>query len=190
MAAPGEHEQAVVANPQDQRLVVEDERVGLPSVAAVRLVALHAGLERRRSVDLAGDQHRPLEEERRAAALDDVETGVGEAPPGGRWELDGVAPGDGDAAPVPELGVDQDRQVHPSQAGGQARQPGGVVEVAVAADDDLDVAGVDVEAGHVLEGTVRRHAGVEEDAVSSVALAYRHRRAEAVLGDGHVGDLA
>ena len=90
VAAAAEHDQPAVAHASDQRLVVEDQRIGLPAVVAERLVPLEAGLELGRPVDLAGDQHRAVEEERWLALLDDLETGAFQRRAARRRELDRI----------------------------------------------------------------------------------------------------
>ncbi len=60
----------------DQRLVVEDQRVGLPVAVAVGLEQRVSALELGRAVDLAGDEQRAVEQERRLPLLDDVEAGA------------------------------------------------------------------------------------------------------------------
>ena len=71
-------------------------------------------------------------------------------------QLDRLAAREGDPAPAPELGVDQHRQVRPAQPAHQPVHPGGVVPVAVAQHDDVDVAGREAEPAHVLDQAVGR----------------------------------
>jgi hypothetical protein len=65
-----------------------------------------------------------------------------------------------------------------------------VVEVAVAADDGLDVGGMPVEPAQVLDASVRGDPGVEEQTVDVGALAHLDQRREAVLRQGSVGCAA
>src|SRR5262245_12220584 len=73
VAAAADQDEAAFAQPQHQRLVVEDQRVGLPAAVTEGIVPLEARLELRRSINLAGDQHRTVEQERGPALLDDLE---------------------------------------------------------------------------------------------------------------------
>ncbi len=65
-----------------------------------------------------------------------------------------------------------------------------MVEVAVAADDDLDAGRVDVEAAHVLHHPVGARPGIEKDPVLAAVLGHSHQHREAVLGDQGLGGLA
>jgi hypothetical protein len=56
VTAAADNEESAVSDADSQGLVVEVEGIGFPAVAE-SLVALEAGLELRRPVHLAGDQH-------------------------------------------------------------------------------------------------------------------------------------
>src|SRR6478672_2278394 len=86
VAAAGEHDQALAANVRHERLIVEDELVGLPLAVPARLVArCETLLERGRAIDLAGHEQRAFEEERGLTPLGDLEAGAFErVPAGGR----------------------------------------------------------------------------------------------------------
>lgn len=99
-----------------------------------------ASFEPGSAVDFAGDEHGAVEEERRLTVLDDVETGALERRPAGGGQLNRVDTGDGEATPGPELGMDHHRQVEAAEPVDETRQAGGVVGMAMAADDDLHVA--------------------------------------------------
>lgn len=72
--AAGEHDQATVAHVHDERLVVDHQRVVGPGRAVPRLVGgRHPALELRGAVDLAGDEHAAVHEQRRLAPLDQRE---------------------------------------------------------------------------------------------------------------------
>jgi MFS family permease len=72
--AAGEHDQAAVADVHDQRLVVDHQRVVGPGHAVPRLVrGGHPALEVGGAVDLAGDQHAAVHEQRRLTPLDERE---------------------------------------------------------------------------------------------------------------------
>ena len=111
MPAAGEDHQAAPAHVRHEGLVVEDQRVGMPLRVSEGLVDGEALLELRAAVDLAGDQHRAVEEERGLLLLDDLEAGSLERASARGGQLDGLAAGQGDPAPAPELGVDQHGQV-------------------------------------------------------------------------------
>ena len=97
-------------------------------------------------VDLAGDQNRPVIEERRLPLFDDVKACVIQGAAAGSGDLNRVAARNELPAPVPKLRMDQHRQVPPAKGADEARQPGGVVEVAVAAHDGLDAPRIPAQA--------------------------------------------
>src|SRR5262245_9529553 len=71
-ALPAREDQRTDASPRRcGRLVVEDQRVGLPVPVALGLV--QTLLEVCGQLDFAGDQHAAVEEERRLSPLDDLE---------------------------------------------------------------------------------------------------------------------
>jgi hypothetical protein len=74
--AAGEHDQPAPGDAGDQRLILQDQRVGLPALAAPGLVDREALLEAGDPVDLPGDQHRPVVPERRLPLFNDAEVGV------------------------------------------------------------------------------------------------------------------
>jgi hypothetical protein len=125
-------------------------------------------------VHLPGDQHRPVVQERRLPLLDDVEAGVFQRAPAGSGELERLAAGNGQPPPGPELGVDQHRQVRPAELADQAGQPGGVIEVAVAADDRLDNCRTLAQAAQVAGAPAGRDPGVEQQPADPAALADLH----------------
>ena len=83
----GEDDEPAPGEAHHDRLVVEDQRVGLPAAVDVRLVSQEAGLERRRAIDLARHEHRPVEQERRLSFLDDLEARALERGAAGRGQL-------------------------------------------------------------------------------------------------------
>jgi hypothetical protein len=86
--------------------------------------------------------------------------------------------------------MDENGQVHCAQPPDQPVQARQVVEVAVAADDDLDAGRVDVKAAHVLHDTVGACPGIEKDPVLAAVLGHGHQHREAVLGEQRLGGLA
>src|SRR6185312_15186676 len=188
--AAGQHDQSATGNVRDQRLVVEDERVGLPAVAAPSLVDREATFEVGGAVNLTGDQHRAVEQERRLPLLDDVEPGVLQRAAAGGRKQNRLATGNGQTALRPELGMDDHRHVAAAEPVHQTRQSGRVVEVAVTADNYLDVVDVPAEAPQVLDAAVRREAGVEQHPSDRLALADLGEDGEAVLRQGRVDDLS
>ena len=93
VSAAAQNDEAAVAQAEHERLVVEDQRIRLPAAVAVGLVALEAGLELGRPIDLAGDQRRSVEEEGWLPLLDDREAQVLERGATARGELGRVEPG-------------------------------------------------------------------------------------------------
>ena len=86
VAAAGQDDQAVAAHHRHERLVVEDQRVGLPLAIPVGLVPGKAALELRGPVDLAGHQQRAVEQEGGLALLDDLEARALAARSCSSWE--------------------------------------------------------------------------------------------------------
>ncbi len=148
--AAGEHDEPTVADVHHERLVVEDQRIGFPLVAGEPLVEGHALLEVGGAVDLAGDQHRLVEQQRSLAPLDHLEPLVLQRARRQRGELDGGHVGDREASAAPHHRMHH--QWHPGAAAepGEPFQAARVVEVSVAEHDGFDVARVDAELVHVV----------------------------------------
>ena len=133
VAAAGDHDQAPAADVDDQRLLVEDQRVGLPPPVAPRLVVGHAALEVGRAVHLAGDEHAAVEQQRRLRAARSPRSPRPPAPRGSA----SAAPtarlaGQRDPAPGPHQRMHGERQTAAAAQLGQPGQPAGVIEVSVA----------------------------------------------------------
>ena len=173
------HDQALAAHVHDQRLVVEHQRVRFPPPVTQRLLRRKAGLEPRRAVDFAGDQHAAAEQEARLAVLDDREARALERGAAGRRQLDRVTAGNHEPATAPELRMDHDRQAGPADRADEAVQAGGVVGVAVAEHDGLNAAQVDAEGAHVRDEPVRAQPGVEQQPVPAPASGDRDQGGEA-----------
>lgn len=86
--------------------------------------------------------------------------------------------------------MDDGGKVRRAERVDEPRQAGGVVEVAVAAHDHLDVAGVPAEPAQVLDATPRCEPRVEQQPVRGVTLAHLDEHREAVLGERCVEGLA
>jgi hypothetical protein len=99
-----------------------------------------APLELGGAVDLARDQERAVEKEGGLLLLDDLEARPLEGAPARSWQLDRVAPGQGQPPAAPELGVDEDGNLRPTQLAYETVHPGRVIPVTVAQHDDVDVA--------------------------------------------------
>jgi hypothetical protein len=187
VAAAGHHDQALVPYVDDDGLVVQDQGIRLPAAAQPRLLRREARLVAGDSRDLAGDQHRAVEQETGLSRLHDVEPGVLQRPPADARDLQRFGAGQHHPAPPPEVRVDEHRHVRPAHRGDQAVDAGGVVEMAVAADDGFDRARIDVQPPHVLDDTARAGTGVEQQPVMAPALVHRDEHGESVLGDERVG---
>ena len=190
VTAAAEDHQPAVAQPEHERLIVEDQRIGLPFGATQCLVAPKAGLERCRTVDLTGDQRRAVQQEGRLPSLDDLEPHSLERRATRRGQLRGLEPGKADATPVPELGMDHHGQAGASQHARQAFHPRDVIPVTVAEHDHLDVGGGEAEPAHVLDHSVRRDAGIEQQRSLPPVLRDPDQRGEAGFRDQRVGDAA
>ena len=144
-----------VAHVDDERLVVEDERVGFPPVVVEPFVEWEAGLEVGGSVDFAGDEHRSAEHERSLATLDDLEALLLERLSRQRREFHRRHLRDRDPAATPHQRMHNDRESGTSPQPGETLEPAGMVEVPVAQHRHFNVAGIDVEALHVVGHAVR-----------------------------------
>ncbi len=181
VAAAGEHDEPAVPDVDDDRLVVVHDLVRPPGAVAERLVRRrHAGLERRRAVDLAGDQQHPVQQERRLPAFHDREPGTLDSGPARRRQLQRPV-GRDDPPAEPEVRVQEHRQAGPAEPPGQAVEAHHVVEVPVAEDDGLERLRRDRQPVEVADEPVRRDAGVEQDAAGGTGVADLHQRREPVL---------
>jgi hypothetical protein len=86
VAARGEYDKALAGHVRDQRLVIQDQRVGLPLPVTAGLRDRKAAPEAQRAVDLAGNQQRPVQQKRGLLLLDDLKAGALEAAAAGRLE--------------------------------------------------------------------------------------------------------
>jgi hypothetical protein len=181
-AARHDHE-APVADVDDQRLVIKHEGVGLPASFHPGLLRREPGLVTGRAGDLSGDQHRPAEQEAGLTVLDHVEARLGQGAPAGGRDFQRLAPGQLEAAPAPEVRVDQHRQVRAPDGADQPVDARGVIEVAVAAHDGLDRGRVEPEGAHVLRYAVGAGARVEQEPVLSPVFSDGDQDGESVLRD-------
>src|ERR1019366_1297940 len=76
VATTGDYEQALVLDVDDQRLVVEDEGVGLPPPAQPRLLWREPRFVAGRAGHFSGDENRPVEQEAGMALFHYVEPRV------------------------------------------------------------------------------------------------------------------
>jgi hypothetical protein len=84
VAAAGNHEEALVLDVDDERLIVEDEGVGLPAAVNPGLLQREPGLVAGGAGYFAGDQDGSVEQEAGLLLFGDFEAGVGERS-GGSW---------------------------------------------------------------------------------------------------------
>jgi hypothetical protein len=140
------------------------------------------GLERRLPVDLAGDEHRSVEQKRRLTFLHDRESHLLQRSATGDWQL-GRKPGKADPPAAPELGMDHDRQSGRAEHPHQPLDPRHVIPMTVAEHDHLDLGRIDREPAHVLHHPVRRHPGVEQQRSLAACRLDPHQRRESRLGD-------
>ena len=89
--AAGEDDEPAVADVHDQGLVVDDEGIVLPGLAGPRLMCgRHAVFVVGHPVNLTGDQHAAVDEQRRLLPLDEGETLGGERARIKRRQLHGL----------------------------------------------------------------------------------------------------
>ncbi len=110
VAAAAKDHQSPVAEADDERLIVEDQWVCSPRAIVQRLVFPHPRLERRRAIDVAGDQHRASEQERGLALLNDREPHPFNRRPAGRGQLGQIEPRKAQSASAPEIWMNHHRQ--------------------------------------------------------------------------------
>src|SRR4051794_13029103 len=106
----GEDHETSTADVDDQRLVVPDHRIRLPTSVAARLVDRKPALEVGHALDLARDEDLSVEQQTLGARLDHFEPLGLEIVAARRWEPDLSTRGEGDAALTPGLGVYQERE--------------------------------------------------------------------------------
>lgn len=135
----------------------------MPSRANPRLVRREPGFVAGRARNLSGNQHGTLDQETRLTLLRHLEACPGQGPAARRRDFLRFPSRYLDSAPPPEMRMDQNGQVHPPQPPDKPVEAGGVIEMAVTADDDLDVGRVEVKAGHILHHSVGARADIEED---------------------------
>src|SRR4029079_7920187 len=109
VTASGQHHEAATRQAHHNRLVIEDQRVGLPAAVNIGFVSLEARLERRRAIDLARHDYRAVEQERRLSFLDDLESRALQRRAAGRGQLGRIEAGDRYAPTPPEVRVYQHR---------------------------------------------------------------------------------
>ena len=86
--------------------------------------------------------------------------------------------------------VHQHWHIRAAELADQAGEAGGVVEVAMAADDDFDVRRILIQAVQVVGAAAGRDSGVEQQTAHPAALADLHKRGEPLLGQRGIGRLA
>src|SRR6266851_9467277 len=103
VAAAGDHDQSLAADVDNERLIVQDERVGLPDLIDPGLLDREARLVAADAWHLAGDQDGSVEQEAWLLVLDNVEAGLPQRGRAGGRQLKGLTSGDYRAATAPEM---------------------------------------------------------------------------------------
>ena len=169
VAAAGDDDQALVLDVDDKGLVVREPAGPAPSAPPSQACCGgRAGLVPGGPRHLPGHQHGPVEQEAGLALLDHLEARPGQRPAARRVGTScgsaprGSSPGGGGARTAGGSSTGRfalpSRRIKPVQAGG-------VVEVAVAADDGLEARRIDLEPVHVPDHPVGAGAGVVQDLV-------------------------
>src|SRR5262249_35904850 len=108
MSAAGEDNQSTIADVDDDRLIIEDQRIRLPVIVAPRLLRRKARFVIGGSIHLAGDQDGVVEQETWLVLLDDRKSGALERGPTGGRNLARLIVAYTNAASLPEVRVEQD----------------------------------------------------------------------------------
>ena len=131
--AAGDDDQAAAAHVHDQRLVVDHQGVVHPGLPVPRLVGgRHPALELRGAVDLAGEEHAAVDEQRRLPALDHREPLAVQCAGAQRGQLPRVLAGHRLPTAGPGMRVHDHRQPSAAEPAAQPGEAARVVEVAVA----------------------------------------------------------
>jgi hypothetical protein len=146
VSAAGHQDQSAPPDMHHQRLFVENLGVGLPAAVAPRVVAGHPALEVGGAVDLSGDQHRTVQEQRRLPALDHFEAFRFQGGATQSRHIPMSLARQCDPASAPHQWVDGHRQPTPTPQPSQPGKTAGMIEVAVAEHHDLDRTDVDTQA--------------------------------------------
>ena len=169
--AAGDDHQALATHVDDERLVVPDHRVGLPSGTVARLVDRQAGFELGHSLDLPGDEDGAVEQEALRALLDDLEPLGFEVVPAWRRQADFAARRKDDSAFAPGIGLSPAATAS-GRDGGQPFGPTVMIGVTVRDDD-----GTQVAHGHL------EHVEVAGDGVRGEACVVQHSVPDSILLD-------
>jgi len=154
--AAGDDDQPAAAHVHDQRLVVDHQGVVRPGSAVPRLVGgRHPALELRGAVDLAGEEHAAVDEQRRLAALDHREPLAVQGAGAQRGHLPRVLAGHRLPTAGPGVRMDDHRQPSAAEPAAQPGEAARVVEVPVAEHHALHGGQVHAEPVGVGEHAVR-----------------------------------
>src|SRR5579859_2328137 len=175
MAAASDDDQPTVPDIDDHRLVVEHQWVGFPVVVSPGVLDRKAWFVAGGAVNFARDQHRIVKKKAGSTLFNDLESGAAQRRAARGRDLERVSTRNTHAAAVPEIGVNQDWQSHLAHASYQAVETGGVIEMAVAADDRFDVAGIQLEPVHVADHAVWTDTCIEEQLVRGLPLRDRQQ---------------
>ena len=162
VSATSEDDQAAIAHVHDDRLVIENEWIRLPVVIVPGLLYWKTGFVPGGARYFAGYQDGPLEEETRLAVLDDFESSALQSPSASRRDFAYHTPWKLQSSAVPEIRMDQDREICRAETADEPVQSAGVIEVSVAADNRLHVTRVDLQAVHVCDHATWTHARIEQ----------------------------
>ncbi|TMM12295.1 MAG: hypothetical protein E6G01_16230, partial [Actinobacteria bacterium] len=124
----------IIEHVDHEGLVVEDQGIWHPLSIEPSLLDRVSGLIPGRASHLSGDEKGPIEEEARHGLLDDLEACTLECPTAGRRHLLGLQARQSVPPTTPEVRVDEDREVDPSEPSYQTIDAGGVVEMTMATD--------------------------------------------------------
>src|SRR5829696_4984320 len=131
VAAARKYDQALALEIHNDRLVIPDPGVRLPAAVRACVIEREALLKIGNALDLAGHQHRAIDQKARLALLSDLDPLAGEVLAARWWEVKLGTRREDDLAISPSLGVDNERHPPGTGAPDHAFQPAVVVAVPV-----------------------------------------------------------
>src|SRR5215218_309300 len=131
VAAPRKHYEALALEIHNYRLVVPDPGIRLPAAVRARVIEREALLKVGNALDLAGYQHRAIDQEARLALLGDLDPLAVEILAARWWEVQLGARREDYLAVSPGLRVDNERHPPGTDAPDHTLQPAVVIAVPV-----------------------------------------------------------
>src|SRR5205085_1893761 len=129
-AASDDH-QSAIPDIDDERLVVEHQRIRFPVVVSPGILHRETRFVTGGTVNLAGDQHRIIEQKTGLTFFNNIEASALQRRATGGRDFHRVSTRDTNAPAIPEIGMDQHRHAELADATDQSIETGRVIEVAM-----------------------------------------------------------